>query len=83
MNDLVLYRGLTGGLKVKLNETQSEAISPSCFKNMKRIEQINARLRQIELQKQSGVESYHDLLRLEKEKEELEKELEVLIKTNK
>jgi len=50
---------------------------------MKRIKQINARLRQIELQKQSGVESYHDLLRLEKEKEELEKELEVLIKTNK
>lgn len=48
---------------------------------MKRINQINTRLRQIELQKQSGVESYHDLLRLDKEKEELEKELKVLIKT--
>jgi len=48
---------------------------------MKRIKAINARLRQIELQEQSGVESYHDLLRLEKEKDELEKELKVLIKT--
>ena len=48
---------------------------------MKRIKQINARLRQIELQEQSGVESYHNILRLEKEREELEKELKVLIKT--
>lgn len=48
---------------------------------MKRIKQINSRLREIESQERSGVESYHDLLRLEKEKEELEKELKVLIKT--
>ena len=50
---------------------------------MKRIKQINARLRQIESQERSGVESYHDLLRLEKEKDELEKELKVLIKKHK
>lgn len=48
---------------------------------MKRIKQINARLREIETQERSGLSSYHDLLKLEKEKEELEKELKILIKT--
>lgn len=50
---------------------------------MKRIKEINARLRDIARQERSGLSSFHDLMRLEKEKEELEKELQILIKTNK
>lgn len=48
---------------------------------MKRIKEINERLKQIALKTSSGLTSYHDILELIKEKDELEDELKVLIKT--
>ncbi len=48
---------------------------------MKRIKQIKSRLREIRTKERIGMATYKEWERLEKEKDELEDELKVLIKT--